>query len=126
MSQVVNYVVEGTIGVISVDNPPVNALSQPVRQGLLDAISAAQTDTSEAVVIICEGRTFIAGADITEFGKPAVEPVLDPTLLNTIEDVEETGGCGHPWHGTGRWLGDGAVGTLPLRGRECESRFARS
>lgn len=84
MSQVVNYVVEGTIGVISVDNPPVNALSQPVRQGLLDAISAAQTDTSEAVVIICEGRTFIAGADITEFGKPAVEPMLD-ALLNTIE-----------------------------------------
>ena len=84
MSQVVNYVVDGTIGVISVDNPPVNALSQPVRQGLLDAISAAQTDTSEAVVIICEGRTFIAGADITEFGKPAVEPMLD-VLLNTIE-----------------------------------------
>jgi len=85
MSQVVNYVVDGTIGVISVDNPPVNALSQPVRQGLLDAISAAQTDSSEAVVIVCEGRTFIAGADITEFGKPAVEPFL-PDLLNTIED----------------------------------------
>ncbi len=84
MSQVVNYVVDGTIGVISVNNPPVNALSQPVRQGLLDAISAAQTDTSEAVVIICEGRTFIAGADIKEFGKPAVEPMLD-ILLNTIE-----------------------------------------
>ena len=84
MSQVVNYVVDGTIGVISVDNPPVNALSQPVRQGLHDAISAAQLDTSEAVVIVCDGRTFIAGADITEFGKPAVEPMLDD-LLNTIE-----------------------------------------
>ena len=84
MSQVVNYEVEGSIGVISVDNPPVNALSLPVRQGLMEAITAAQDDASEAVVILCEGRTFIAGADITEFGKPPAEPYL-PDLLNTIE-----------------------------------------
>ncbi|MCP4302200.1 MAG: 3-hydroxyacyl-CoA dehydrogenase, partial [Gammaproteobacteria bacterium] len=84
MSQAVNYEIEGSIGVISVDNPPVNALSQAVRQGLLDAVSAGQDDESEALVIICEGRTFIAGADITEFGKPAVEPFLSD-LLDTIE-----------------------------------------
>jgi 3-hydroxyacyl-CoA dehydrogenase len=84
MSQAVKYETQGSIGVISVDNPPVNALSQAVRQGLVDAVSAAQDDASEAVVIICEGRTFIAGADITEFGKPAVEPFLSG-LLNTIE-----------------------------------------
>ena len=72
------------IGVIAVDYPPVNALSQAVRQGLHDAISAAQTDASEAVVIVCDGRTFIAGADITEFGKPAQKPFL-PDLLNEIE-----------------------------------------
>ena len=88
MSPVVNYIVDGTIGVISVGSPPVNALSRPVRQGLHDAITAAQTDASEAVVIICEGRTFIAGADITEFGKPAMEPFL-PDLLNTIEDSKK-------------------------------------
>jgi len=84
MSSPVSYELEGNIGVITVDNPPVNALSHPVRQGLLDAISAAQTDASEAVVIICEGRTFIAGADITEFGKPPKSPHL-PDLLDTIE-----------------------------------------
>ncbi len=84
MSGPVSYVLKDTIGVITVDNPPVNALSQPVRQGLLDAITEAQGDASEAVVIICAGRTFIAGADITEFGKPLKDPWL-PELLNTIE-----------------------------------------
>ncbi|MGB5576709.1 MAG: enoyl-CoA hydratase/isomerase family protein, partial [Woeseiaceae bacterium] len=84
MSPAVNYEIEGSIGVITVDNPPVNALSLEVRKGLLDAVSAAQDDASEALVIICDGRTFIAGADITEFGKPPMEPFL-PDLLNTIE-----------------------------------------
>jgi 3-hydroxyacyl-CoA dehydrogenase len=84
MSSPVRYELRGNIGVITVDNPPVNAISHAVRQGLLDAITAAQDDASEAVVIICEGRTFIAGADITEFGKPFKEPGL-PDLLNRIE-----------------------------------------
>ena len=84
MSSPVRYELRGNIGVITVDNPPVNAISHAVRQGLLDAITAAQIDASEAVVIICEGRTFIAGADITEFGKPFKEPGL-PELLNRIE-----------------------------------------
>ena len=84
MSPAVKYEIEGPVGVITVDNPPVNALSLEVRKGLLDAVSAAQDDASETLVIICDGRTFIAGADITEFGKPPVEPFL-PDLLNTIE-----------------------------------------
>ena len=84
MSSPVSYSHEGNIGVISVDNPPVNALSRSVRQGLLDAITVAQSDASDIVVIICDGRTFIAGADITEFGKPPQEPYL-PDLLDTIE-----------------------------------------
>jgi len=84
MSSPVRYELQGNIGVISIDNPPVNALSHAVRQGMLDAITAAENDASEAVVIICDGRTFIAGADITEFGKPFKEPGL-PDLLNTIE-----------------------------------------
>ena len=84
MSSRVSYQIVDEIGVITVDNPPVNALSQAVRQGLLDAIREAQTDASRAVLIHCEGRTFIAGADITEFGKPPVEPYL-PSLLNEIE-----------------------------------------
>jgi 3-hydroxyacyl-CoA dehydrogenase len=72
------------IGVITVDNPPVNALSHSVRQGLQEAIRAAQQDDSSAVLVICAGRTFIAGADITEFGKPPREPHL-PDLCSTIE-----------------------------------------
>lgn len=84
MSSPVSYALEGGIGVITVNNPPVNALSQAVRQGLLDAITEAQGDASEAVLLICDGRTFIAGADISEFGKPLQDPWL-PELLNTIE-----------------------------------------
>ena len=84
MTSPVDYRLEGEIGVISVNNPPVNALSQAVRQGLHDAITAAQTDASKALVILCEGRTFIAGADITEFGKGPMTPYL-PDVLDTIE-----------------------------------------
>jgi 3-hydroxyacyl-CoA dehydrogenase len=84
MASPVSYERLDGIGVITVDNPPVNALSHGVRQGLLEAIQAAQQDDSEAVLIVCAGRTFIAGADITEFGKPPREPHL-PGLCNTIE-----------------------------------------
>ncbi len=84
MTSPVSYELVDEIGVITVDNPPVNALSHAVRQGIHDAIAAAQEDASKAVLIVCEGRTFIAGADITEFGKPPKEPHL-PDLCNTIE-----------------------------------------
>ena len=88
MNPAVNYTLTGRIGVISVDNPPVNALSHAVRQGLLDAIETASSDASEAVLLICEGRTFIAGADISEFGKPLKEPWL-PDLFNRIEATDK-------------------------------------
>ncbi|HSN52205.1 MAG TPA: enoyl-CoA hydratase/isomerase family protein, partial [Woeseiaceae bacterium] len=84
MASPVSYERVDGIGVITIDNPPVNALSHAVRQGLHDAIQAAQQDDSKAVLVICAGRTFIAGADITEFGKPPREPHL-PDLCNTIE-----------------------------------------
>ena len=84
MSSPVSYTLKDNIGVITVNYPPVNALSHAVRQGLRDAIAAAQIDASEAVVIVCDGRTFIAGADITEFGKPPRKPYL-PDLLDEIE-----------------------------------------
>lgn len=85
MSQVVSYELKDNIGVISVNNPPVNALAQVVREGILNAIQSAQDDASEAVVLRCEGRTFIAGADITEFGKPPKDPWL-PEVLTAIEN----------------------------------------
>jgi 3-hydroxyacyl-CoA dehydrogenase len=84
MSSVVSYEVINNIGVVKVNNPPVNALSQAVREGILTAVQTAQNDNSEAVVLLCEGRTFIAGADITEFGKPPMAPSL-PEVLSTIE-----------------------------------------
>ncbi len=84
MNAPVSYSLEGRIGVIRIDNPPVNALSQAVRAGLQEAIQAAQKDESAIVLLLCDGRTFVAGADITEFGKPPMEPFL-PDLLDTIE-----------------------------------------
>ena len=85
MSEVVSYELNENIGVISVNNPPVNALAQVVREGILNAINAAQNDASKAIVLVCEGRTFIAGADITEFGKPPKDPGL-PEVLAAIEN----------------------------------------
>lgn len=82
---VVSYEIIDNIGVITVNNPPVNALSQALRAGLQAAVTAAQTDASEALVLICAGRTFIAGADITEFGKPPLAPSL-PEVLVTLEN----------------------------------------
>ncbi|PCM44413.1 3-hydroxyacyl-CoA dehydrogenase NAD-binding domain-containing protein [Marinobacter sp. ANT_B65] len=72
------------LAVITINNPPVNALSHGVRKGVLEAINTAQADDSKAIVIQCEGRTFIAGADISEFGKPIEEPSL-PQVNAAIE-----------------------------------------
>lgn len=85
MSDVVSYQIVDNIGVVSVDSPPVNALSQKVREGILNAVTTAQGDASEAIVLRCDGRTFIAGADITEFGKPPMGPGL-PEVLSAIEN----------------------------------------
>ena len=71
--------------VILVNNPPVNALSWHVRQGIKDGIDEALGDDAiKAVVLRCAGQTFIAGADITEFGKPAQGPDFNE-VLNSIE-----------------------------------------
>jgi 3-hydroxyacyl-CoA dehydrogenase len=73
------------VALILIDNPPVNATSQAVRQGLAEAIAAANADAGvEAIVIACEGRTFVAGADIREFGKPPLPPAL-PDVLAIVE-----------------------------------------
>jgi 3-hydroxyacyl-CoA dehydrogenase len=71
----------GRVAVLTVDNPPVNALSQHVRQGLHEGLRQAIADGGvSAIVIVCAGRTFIAGADITEFGKPPAPPSLHEVL----------------------------------------------
>lgn len=69
LNEVADLRLEGEIAVLRIDSPPVNALSAAVRTGLLEGIEGALADANaRAIVLICAGRTFIAGADITEFG----------------------------------------------------------
>ncbi|MEH6494310.1 MAG: 3-hydroxyacyl-CoA dehydrogenase NAD-binding domain-containing protein [Pseudomonas marincola] len=85
MTELVSFDVEGSVGIVTVDNPPVNALSAGVREGIKGGIIAANKDDAvTSIVLFCNGRTFIAGADITEFGKPMV----GPSLLEVIVGIE--------------------------------------
>ncbi|KQY13892.1 3-hydroxyacyl-CoA dehydrogenase NAD-binding domain-containing protein [Rhizobium sp. Root482] len=78
--------IEDDVLLVSIDNPPVNALSAHVRQGLTEALDHAATlEAITGVVITGAGRIFIGGADITEFGKPPVEPSL-PEIIERIEN----------------------------------------
>ncbi|UAA37443.1 enoyl-CoA hydratase/isomerase family protein [Paraneptunicella aestuarii] len=80
----VSIEISANLAVITVDNPPVNALSQAVRQGIVDCITSANNDDNvKAIILTCSGSTFIAGADISEFGKPPLEPHL-PDVLKVI------------------------------------------
>lgn len=73
--------IEDGIAVLTINNPPVNALSQGVRQGIKDGVEQSlANDDVKAMVLICAGRTFIAGADITEFASAPKEPGLHPVL----------------------------------------------
>jgi 3-hydroxyacyl-CoA dehydrogenase len=82
---------DGEVAVVTVDNPPVNALGQALRQALWDAVGTLDADPAiRAVVLICAGRTFIAGADVSEFGKPPVPPHL-PDLVDRLEQAAK------PW-----------------------------
>jgi len=83
MSDTVSFSKQGAIGLIKVNNPPVNALNQSVRAGLKACVEQGLGDDSvKAMVLICEGRTFIAGADIAEFAKGMGEPGLVPVIGN--------------------------------------------
>ncbi|WP_300037323.1 3-hydroxyacyl-CoA dehydrogenase NAD-binding domain-containing protein [uncultured Roseobacter sp.] len=81
----VQYNRQGDTAVIRICNPPVNALGQAVRAGMLDCLEKAEKDEGvRAVLLVGDGRTFIAGADIREFGKPPQAPHL-PDVCNRIE-----------------------------------------
>jgi len=89
LNAVTTLAVEGDVAIVTLNSPPVNALSAPVREGLTLGINAALADSAvKSVVLICDGRTFIAGADITEFGKAPVGPSLQD-VQNTIENASK-------------------------------------
>jgi 3-hydroxyacyl-CoA dehydrogenase len=76
----------GDVGIIWINNPPVNAISVGVREAMIDGVAKLNADPEiKAGVLACEGRTFMAGADITEFGKPPLSPGLHEAI-NAIEN----------------------------------------
>src|ERR1700754_3944441 len=85
VSEVVTLERHDVIAIVTVDNPPVNALSAAVRRGIFESVKSAVADANvQAIVLTCAGRTFIAGADITEFGKPP----MAPSLIEAITDID--------------------------------------
>ncbi|AUH63478.1 3-hydroxyacyl-CoA dehydrogenase [Paracoccus zhejiangensis] len=104
MSAAVTLEREGEVALIRIDNPPVNAAGQPVREGLVKAVAALDADPGiRAAALYCAGRTFVAGADIREFGKPFVPPSLPETcdalaesrvpIVAVIQGTALGGGC---------------------------------
>lgn len=88
MSEVASFEKHGNVGVIRIDSPPVNALGIAVRRGLDQFLRRCKADAEiKAVVVICGGRTFFAGADILEFGRPPEAPLL----VDVLESIENLG-----------------------------------
>jgi len=91
MKRLVTVKLQADVAIVTIDYPPVNALSHAVRSGLVEAVAQTESDPLvKAVVLHCNGRTFIAGADVKEFGQPPVKPLL-PDVIKAIE------GAGKPW-----------------------------
>ncbi|MBO6633617.1 MAG: enoyl-CoA hydratase/isomerase family protein [Parvibaculum sp.] len=85
MNDVTTLEIDGEIAVVTLNSPPVNALSAPVREGITNGVKdAIDNDAVKAIVLICEGKTFIAGADITEFGKAP----KGPSLFDALQMIE--------------------------------------
>ncbi len=84
-NQVVSVEYVGEVALICIDNPPVNAGSAAMRQGVQSAVAEINAGgKAKAIGLYCAGRTFVAGADISEFGKPPQPPFM-PDLYNEVE-----------------------------------------
>lgn len=117
-TSVVTLTIEDDLAIVTINNPPVNATSHTVRAGLAEALSQTNENHSlRAVLITCEGATFVAGADINEFGKPPQAPTL-PDIISGIENAQI------PWlavvHGTA--LGGGLELILGCRFRIADEK----
>lgn len=87
--QTVRIARQGSVAVATIDNPPVNALGAALRRDLATAVTEVMADPEvEALVLAAAGRAFIAGADISEFGKPLAEPIL-PEVLDLIQNASK-------------------------------------
>ncbi|MEE9333320.1 MAG: 3-hydroxyacyl-CoA dehydrogenase NAD-binding domain-containing protein [Granulosicoccaceae bacterium] len=115
---VVTVIYDDALAIVTINNPPVNATSHAVRAEIAEAILQTNNNHSlKAVLLTCAGKTFVAGADISEFGKPTQEPAL-PYVINEIENARI------PWlavvHGTA--LGGGLEIALACRYRIADVR----
>ena len=89
MTDIVTLATADGVATILIDYPPVNALAAPVRTGILGALREASEDPAAgAIILACAGHTFIAGADITEFGKPPLPPSFED-LFDAIENASK-------------------------------------
>jgi 3-hydroxyacyl-CoA dehydrogenase len=87
INSVADLTVEGDVAVLTLDSPPVNALSHAVREGIVAGVrQAIAMPDAKAIVLICAGKTFMAGADITEFGKP----LRSPDLYEVEHEIENS------------------------------------
>ena len=124
MSEVVRLERHDAVAIVTVDSPPVNALSAAVRGGILECMKDAVADSGvKAIVLTCAGRTFIAGADITEFGKPPKPPGL--TRCCSDRKHPEADRCRDSRHGAWRRSRSGAGLSLPRRDPGRKTRSAR-
>ena len=120
MSELVSLTVLDGVAIIQIDNPPVNALSPGVPEGLVRAVASAEADVAAvAIVVIGRGSTFVAGADIATleqaaWGDTSALPDIH-ALLAPHRGRHEAGRDGHPRHGARRRTRAGDGGALPRR-----------